>query len=404
MSGLSLYLLAWDIKTCQDEGVKIILSLGGAAGSYGLSSDEQGQEFAQTIWDIFGGGSSSTRPFGDAIIDGIDLDIEGGPSTGYTAFVNALRSKWGSSFIVGAAPQCPFPDAILGSVINAVAMDYVNVQFYNNYCSVDSGSAFNFDTWDKWAKTQAPNKNIKVMLTVPGSSTAAGSGYAPISTLSSIIPSVASSYSSFGGVSVWDASQAWNNGGFNSQLYSLVHGSGSVPAAAETTTTTRASTTSASPSATDVTSDASCSNEGQMSCTSQGSYAVCDHGTWYTSSCPSGTVCTSTTDDQSIYCGYPLLRQASDVTSQFFATSSANKSFEAVIHARRTQGSFKKATTLEFKAPRSIRFERCHTGELQQVGRQVRVQVKNEESMGLVLNLNGTFSDILVAPTSFDFV
>lgn len=72
-----------DIKTCQSKGVKIILSLGGAAGSYGFTSDAQGQTFAQTIWDMFGGGSSTYRPFGDSVIDGVDLDIEGGPSTGY---------------------------------------------------------------------------------------------------------------------------------------------------------------------------------------------------------------------------------------------------------------------------------------------------------------------------------
>jgi chitinase len=32
---------------------------------------------------MFGGGTHQYRPFGDSVIDGIDLDIEGGPSTGY---------------------------------------------------------------------------------------------------------------------------------------------------------------------------------------------------------------------------------------------------------------------------------------------------------------------------------
>ncbi|RCH91182.1 Chitinase 1, partial [Rhizopus azygosporus] len=249
-----------DIKKCQDKGVKVILSLGGAAGVYGFTSDAQGQQFAQTIWNLFGGGNSDTRPFGDAVIDGVDLDIEGGSSTGYVAFVNALRQKFSSNFLIGAAPQCPFPDAILGSVLNSASFDYVNVQFYNNYCSA-TGSSFNFDTWDNWAKTTSPNKNVKIMFTVPGSSTAAGSGYVPMSTLQTIVPSLASKYSSYGGVSVWDASQAWNNGGFNSQLYSLVH-------------------------------------------SADGKYAVCDHGKWVASSCPSNTVCIPTTDGASIYCGY----------------------------------------------------------------------------------------------------
>ncbi len=46
------------------------LSLGGAGGSVGFSSDSQAQTFADTVWNTFLGGSSSTRPFGDAVLDG----------------------------------------------------------------------------------------------------------------------------------------------------------------------------------------------------------------------------------------------------------------------------------------------------------------------------------------------
>ena len=38
------------------------------------------------------GGTSSTRPFGDAVLDGVDLDIEGGGGTGYAAFISQIRS------------------------------------------------------------------------------------------------------------------------------------------------------------------------------------------------------------------------------------------------------------------------------------------------------------------------
>lgn len=63
------------------------MSLGGASGSYGFSNDGDGQKFAQTLWDLFLGGNSSTRPFGDVIIDGFDLDIEAGGSTGYVVCI-----------------------------------------------------------------------------------------------------------------------------------------------------------------------------------------------------------------------------------------------------------------------------------------------------------------------------
>lgn len=94
--------LASDIKACQAKGKIITLSLGGATGAATFSSDAQAQTFADTVWNLFLGGSSSTRPFGDAVLDGVDLDIEGGGSNGYAAFVTRLRShasgaskKWG---------------------------------------------------------------------------------------------------------------------------------------------------------------------------------------------------------------------------------------------------------------------------------------------------------------------
>jgi chitinase len=71
------------------------LALGGASGSYGFTSDSQATSFADTLWNTFGAGNSSTRPFGDAVVDGFDLDIEGGSATGYTAMIEQLRTHYG---------------------------------------------------------------------------------------------------------------------------------------------------------------------------------------------------------------------------------------------------------------------------------------------------------------------
>lgn len=134
-----------DIKTCQAAGKKILLSLGGAAGSYGFTSDSQAETFADSLWNLFGGGSSSTRPFDDAIIDGFDLDIEGGSTTGYAAFVNRMRTHYASdtskSYYISAAPQCPLPDAYLNTVLTTAHVDFIFVQFYNNYCTFSLGWA-----------------------------------------------------------------------------------------------------------------------------------------------------------------------------------------------------------------------------------------------------------------------
>ncbi|KAG5633744.1 Chitinase 1, partial [Asterophora parasitica] len=84
--------LASSIKACQARGKIVTLSLGGATGGSTFASNAQAETFAQQVWNLFFGGSSNTRPFGDAVLDGIDLDIEGGSSNGYAAFVNRFRA------------------------------------------------------------------------------------------------------------------------------------------------------------------------------------------------------------------------------------------------------------------------------------------------------------------------
>ncbi|EGO03010.1 glycoside hydrolase family 18 protein [Serpula lacrymans var. lacrymans S7.3] len=205
--------LAADIQTCQAAGKIVTLSLGGATGANGFTSDAQAQTFADQIWDLFLGGNGTTRPFGAAVLDGVDLDIEGGSSTGYAAFVTQIRSHaTGASkpYYVTGAPQCPFPDAYLGSVIDAVGFDALYVQFYNNYCGVNNygtPSDWDFGLWDSWAKT-SPNPDIKIYIGAPASTSAATSGYVDAATLGSIATATAANYTSFGGIMLWDASQA----------------------------------------------------------------------------------------------------------------------------------------------------------------------------------------------------
>ncbi|CAL1696369.1 unnamed protein product [Somion occarium] len=206
-----------DIKACQAKGKIVTLSLGGAGGSVGFSSDSQAQTLADTIWNIFLGGSSPTRPFGDAVLDGVDLDIEGGSGTGYVAFINRLRTHTDAAskkYYFTAAPQCPFPDASLGSVLDAASFDAVYVQFYNNVCGLQNfnlAQDWNFGLWDFWARNTSPNKDVKIYIGAPASSTAAGTGYQTIDTLTNIAVTMRKSFPSFGGVMMWDASQAFAN-------------------------------------------------------------------------------------------------------------------------------------------------------------------------------------------------
>ncbi|KAK7454563.1 Chitinase 2 [Stygiomarasmius scandens] len=247
--------MAADIQACQARGKIITLSLGGATGAASFSSDAQAQSFADLVWNLFLGGSSSTRPFGSAVLDGIDLDIEGGGSNGYAAFVNRIRSHAAGAskpFFVTAAPQCPFPDANLGAVLNAVGFDAVYVQFYNNFCGLqnfNNPNAWNFAQWDTWAKTQSPNPNVKIYLGAPASSTAAGSGFVDAATIASILRQTQSQFSSFGGAMLWDASQAFANNRYDISVKNAMTG-GTSPAPPTTTSRPATTTTTSRPGST----------------------------------------------------------------------------------------------------------------------------------------------------------
>ncbi|GAA5799394.1 hypothetical protein HPULCUR_004809 [Helicostylum pulchrum] len=456
-----------DIKACQSKGKTILMSLGGAVGNYGFANDAAGEAFADTLWNIYGAGSSTTRPFGDAVLDGFDLDIEGGGPTGYAAMITRLRSHFATDsskrYYITGAPQCPFPDAMMGKVMDAVSFDAVFVQFYNNYCSTTSNS-FNFDTWDKWAKNTSPNKNVKVLLGLPGSKAAAGSGYVPFAQLSPIVKNVHSTYSSFGGIMIWDASEVYANTevspNYEAAIAGLVHGlsGGPVVSSTKPVTTTTTTKTSSIPTTTPVTITTSatkttttittvtkttsslptentgipcptngglCANNGQYVCAGN-SYATCNFNAWNVRGCPSGTTCFSTTDGGSIYCGAgtagtcpsannriisPLVSPhgpiakaytSSHVTAQISVSEATASGFAAVINARRLDTTtFGTTVTVQFKVANNVRVTSVDQGTVRQKGNQVKIQVRNEvESKAILIRIEGTISEgIFIAPS-----
>ncbi|KAJ1738324.1 Chitinase 2 [Coemansia sp. RSA 1086] len=200
------------VKKCQKQGKIVLLSLGGASGAYGFADDVQAERYADEIWEMFLGGNSETRPFDGSILDGIDLDIEGGSSVGYVRFVQRLRERFtevpNRRFYVSAAPQCPYPDFYSGPILDNAFLDMVFVQFYNNYCGLDHPNWYNFEQWHEWATTISANKDVRVYMGVPGSPSAASTGYVLPDRLEEIVNATRGKFSSFGGMMVWDASQA----------------------------------------------------------------------------------------------------------------------------------------------------------------------------------------------------
>ena len=230
--------------------------LAGDSCGYGFSSGEDAAETALNIWELFLGGyptkSTATRPFGNATLDGIDLDIEcaanGTDPMYYTTFVQQLRSLMqnGSSssaatesldteyaavetilgtanYLITAAPQCVFPDAYLGPQLAGLALtdvamqfDYLWPQFYNNhicqYNEADQGADFqqSFQNWSSWANASAPA--LEVLVGLPASPSAASTGYiADSDEVKQINMIRRSNVTNFDGVMLWSAAWEFEN-------------------------------------------------------------------------------------------------------------------------------------------------------------------------------------------------
>ena len=198
--------LSSDIKSCQAKGIKVLLSLGGGAGSYSIASTEDASVVATYLWNNFLGGQSPSRPLGPAVLDGIDFDIEGGSNQHWGDLARFLKgyamAKQGKQVYITAAPQCPFPDAWIGNALTTGLFDYVWVQFYNNApCQYTSGAITNLeDAWKQWISAIPANK---IFLGLPASPQAAGSGFIPSADLlSNVLPAIKGS-AKYGGVMLW---------------------------------------------------------------------------------------------------------------------------------------------------------------------------------------------------------
>nr|GMD44720.1 acidic endochitinase-like [Ipomoea batatas] len=195
--------LSADIRSCQARGIKVMLSIGGGAGSYFLKSAEDARQVATYLWNNFLGGQSSARPLGDAVLDGIDFDIEGGTTQHWDELARYLSaySNGGRKVYLTAAPQCPFPDAWIGNALATGLFDYVWVQFYNNApCQYTPGNINNLvKAWNQWNSIPAG----KIFLGLPAAPAAAGSGFIPADDLKSIVLPAIKSSSKYGGVMLW---------------------------------------------------------------------------------------------------------------------------------------------------------------------------------------------------------
>ncbi|KAF6219700.1 hypothetical protein HO133_004169 [Letharia lupina] len=226
--------LAKNITTCQSLGKKVLLSLGGAAGVTNFTSDAQATSFATDLWNLFGGGmtNSDLRPFGSVKVDGFDVDNEDHSTKYYDTFVSSLRNTYAGDkskqYYISGAPQCPRPDASipLGSM---QTMDFVFVQFYNNAAAgCDIGQPGFVDSFKAWSSDLSGNGTVagggpKLYIGAPACEACAGKGYLEPANMTSVIKSaMMAGVKNFGGVMLWDGSEAKNNTGVEGDYLQVV--------------------------------------------------------------------------------------------------------------------------------------------------------------------------------------
>lgn len=224
------------ITACQKSGKKVMLSLGGGwPTDYYLPSPEVATWTAQFLIGAYGPPTAAwkaagrPRPFGDAVVDGFDLDLEAQtydmPSAeyiykNYDVFGKYVKSN--SKMLLSAAPQCVVPDVRISPVLKAVPFDFIFTQFYNTrVCSAAQAvqdikdkktGTFTFDKWISEIKASA-NPNLKFYIGL-----AAGPDGLPTHKEDYLTPEDANTLitkykgnTNFGGVMLWEASVSVRN-------------------------------------------------------------------------------------------------------------------------------------------------------------------------------------------------
>ncbi|KAI8938010.1 hypothetical protein NX059_005683 [Plenodomus lindquistii] len=227
------------IKDCQASGKKVMLSIGGGYPvNYTLPTADVANWFAEFLIGAYGpvtnAWAGKPRPFGTAVVDGFDLDLEAEEwATGtadllyknYDVFAKYVKGN--SKMLLSAAPQCVVPDVRIAPALMAVQFDFIFAQFYNTYdCSAMKGytdlkasngkltsTTFTFQAWLDWLAATPVNKKTKLYLGLP-----AGPDGLPTHKDHYLNPTQADylinkykDLPNFGGVMLWEASVSVRN-------------------------------------------------------------------------------------------------------------------------------------------------------------------------------------------------
>ncbi|TVU24343.1 hypothetical protein EJB05_26775, partial [Eragrostis curvula] len=206
LSGHPPYEIGNDIKHCKSKGIVVLLAIGGQGGEYWLPSSKAATEVADYLWNAFLGGFrwDVQRPFGDAVVDGIDFFIDQGATEHYDELARLLRRR--GVRILTASPRCEYPYQRLEAALDTWLFDRIHVRLYG-----EDSKCFQtpVESWKKWA---AAYPRSKVLVGVEASQEAYAATYIPPWDLYYRVLLSAKKAPNYGGVMIWNRNYDKNTG------------------------------------------------------------------------------------------------------------------------------------------------------------------------------------------------
>jgi len=215
LSGHKLDDVGADITHCQSKGVLVLLSIGGGGGSgndESLPSTASASDVADHLWNahLGGGRNGVLRPFGDAVVDGVDFYVDQGAPEYYEELarrldgynINAAGNR--KRVRLTATPRCMFPDRSLEPALQTGLFERIHVRFYgDDGCSYKNGVV---DRWEKWT-ARYPGSQVYLGLAAAESGVPEGAR-PPVEVYLKylyylLLPKVQKA-PNYGGVMVWD--------------------------------------------------------------------------------------------------------------------------------------------------------------------------------------------------------
>jgi chitinase len=183
-----------DITTVHSRGQKVVLSVGGEAGSISVGSSTAATNFADSIVSLM-------QSFG---FDGVDIDLENGVNATFMEqALRNIRSRTSANLIITMAPQTIDMQST-GTAYFSLALNIrdiltiVHTQFYNSGSMLGCDQMFaysqgtvNFMTALACIQLQSALRPDQVALGLPASPQAAGSGYVSPSVVNSALDCLA---------------------------------------------------------------------------------------------------------------------------------------------------------------------------------------------------------------------